>query len=137
MAMAIGEVARRSGSTVPTVRYYEDVGLLRTVSRGPNGRRLYGWPDVSRLTFIRRSRDLGLSIAEVKTMLGVADRRSDCADARDVVLTHLGAVRRRRAELEALEVSLQAMADRCDAECAGGQGVSCILFEDAQRVASQ
>jgi len=137
LAMSIGEAARRSGSSVPTVRYYEDVGLLRTVHRGANGRRLYGWPDVSRLTFIRRSRDLGLSLSQIRTMLDLSEGRSDCGDAREVILTHLVAVQQRRAELEALEASLQAMADRCGAECAGGPSSDCTIFDDVSLRAAQ
>jgi DNA-binding transcriptional MerR regulator len=128
--MSIGEAARRSGSSVPTVRYYEEIGLLRAVDRGANGRRVYGWPQVSRLTFIRRSRDLGLSIDEIKTMLEVSDGRTDCGGAREVIVTHLAAVQQRRAELEALEVSLQSMADRCGATCAGEASISCTIFDD-------
>ena len=135
--MSIGDAATRSGNSVPTVRYYEEVGLLRPVSRSAKGRRLYGWPDLSRLTFIRRSRDLGLSIAEIKTMLDVSDGRSDCGEAREVILTHLAAVQRRRTELAALEASLQAMADRCGAECAGGPSTSCTIFEDVSPAAGQ
>ncbi len=137
MAMSIGEAARRSGNSVPTVRYYEDIGLLRSIDRGPNGRRLYGWPEISRLSFIRRSRDLGLSIVEIRSLLEVSDGRSDCGDAQTVVLTHLAVVQQRRAELQALEATLQTMAERCGATCVGGSSIACTIFEDVSPGASR
>jgi DNA-binding transcriptional MerR regulator len=118
------------------LRYYEEVGLLRPVGRGGNGRRVYGWPDVSRLNFIRRSRDLGLSIAEIRNLLQVSDGKGDCSDARQVLLAHLVTVRQRRTELEALEASLQQMADRCADVCAGGSANACNIFEDFEPAAA-
>lgn len=52
--MSIGQAAERSGCTVATVRHYEDEGLLKGIGRAPNGRRVYGWPDIHRLRFVRR-----------------------------------------------------------------------------------
>jgi DNA-binding transcriptional MerR regulator len=129
MGMTIGEASKRSACSVPTIRYYEEVGLLGGVGRTPNGRRAYGWPDVSRLTFIRRSRDLGLSLGEIRTLLAISDGSADCADARDLLDGHLVVVRKRREELQALEASLRAMIERCSAQCAGA-AVPCTIFEE-------
>jgi MerR family copper efflux transcriptional regulator len=128
--MSIGEAARRSGCSLPTLRYYEDVGLLRSVDRASNGRRVYGWPEVSRLTFIRRSRDLGLSLDEIRALLTSSDNGGDCEETRQLILAHVETVRRRRSELEALEATMQAMADRCGSACAGGPSASCTIFQD-------
>lgn len=131
MPLTIGQAAVKSGCSTPTIRYYEDIGLLRAVGRTPNGRRAYAWPQVHRLTFIRRARDLGLSLDQVRTLLQVSDGDpSDCGDAREVIQVHLDEVRRRRAELELLEAALARMADRCDATCAGRAGVSCTVLDD-------
>lgn len=130
MTMSIGQAAKRSGCSLPTLRYYEEIGLVPPVDRAPNGRRVYGWPEVSRFTFIRRSRDLGLSIADIRTMLAVADKPSDCDDARQVILSHLEAVRTRRSELQALEGVLKNMADKCGEQCAGTNPEMCTIVED-------
>lgn len=131
MGMTISGASAKSGCSAPTIRYYEEIGLIGTVGRTAGGRRAYRWPEVSRLTFIRRVRDLGLSLDEVRTLLQVADGRDvDCGSARDLVLAHAEAVRARRIELEALEDTLRRMAQRCDATCANGQAESCTIFED-------
>ncbi|WP_340645170.1 MerR family DNA-binding protein [Phenylobacterium sp.] len=131
MAMTIGQVADHSQCSAPTIRYYEDVGLLRAIDRTPNGRRAYGWPQVHRLTFIRRARDLGLSIEQVRSLLQVSDGDpSDCGQARDLITIHLDAVRRRRTELERLEQTLSGMAARCDSTCANAPDSACTVFDD-------
>lgn len=131
MAMTIGQAAVRSGCSTPTIRYYEDIGLLRPVDRTPNGRRSYGWPQVQRLTLIRRARDLGLPIGEVRQLLGIFDGdQSACGDARDLLQTHVAEVRRRRVELEQLEATLTRMASRCDGACAANPAEPCTVFED-------
>ncbi|KAF0180777.1 MAG: MerR family transcriptional regulator, partial [Caulobacteraceae bacterium] len=56
--MTIGDAAARTQCTTATIRYYEEIGLLRPVGRGANGRRAYGHPEIHRLRFIRRCRDL-------------------------------------------------------------------------------
>jgi DNA-binding transcriptional MerR regulator len=111
MALTIGQAANRSGCTTPTIRYYEEIGLLPPIGRNSNGRRAYGWPQVHRLTFIRRARDLGLSIGQVRDLLGVTDGdTSNCGDARDLIQAHVEAIRRKRAELDSLEHALNGMA---------------------------
>jgi DNA-binding transcriptional MerR regulator len=129
--MTISAASAKSGCSAPTIRYYEDIGLVGPVGRTEGGRRAYRWPEVLRLTFIRRVRDLGLSLDEVRTLLKISDGKvEDCGAARDLVLAHAEAVRARRLELEALEVTLRGMAQRCDATCANGQAISCTIFDE-------
>lgn len=131
MALTIGQAASRSGCSTPTIRYYEEIGLLPTVGRTPNGRRAYGWPQVHRLAFIRRARDLGLSIGQVRELLAISDRASsNCGDARDLIQAHVEATRRKRAELESLERTLTSMAARCDSTCASDPAATCTVFND-------
>lgn len=133
MGLAIGEVARRTGCSVPTIRYYEQVGLISCVSRTENGRRVYGWPDVSRLTFIRRARDFGMPIEQVRELLAASDLPTNaCAPAKSIVAERLAEVREKRAELAKLETSLQAMFARCVSEC-DEQTACCTIFEDISR----
>jgi DNA-binding transcriptional MerR regulator len=110
MAFSIGQLADRSGCTPPTIRYYESIGLLAAPLRSEAGRRSYGQADVARLAFIRRARDFGLGIPQVRDLLTAADApASACATARPVVEDHIRALRARRAELKALEADLTAI----------------------------
>jgi DNA-binding transcriptional MerR regulator len=131
MGLTIGQAASRSGCTTPTIRYYEEIGLLPPVGRSSNGRRAYGWPQVHRLAFIRRARDLGLSIGQVRDLLGITDGDpARCGDARDLIQAHIEAIRLKRAELDNLERALTGMAARCDATCASDPAEPCTIFGD-------
>ncbi|MGM9481778.1 MerR family transcriptional regulator [Roseateles sp. NT4] len=129
--LSIGVVARRTGATVPTVRYYEEVGLLPPVNRTEAGQRSYDETTVRRLVFIRRCRDFGFSIDQVRELVGLVDQPDrPCAEVRDIAVTHLQEVRRKLDELKALEASLNAFVGSCDTACAGGPAVDCTILED-------
>jgi DNA-binding transcriptional MerR regulator len=79
MAFKIGTLARRVGTTAPTIRYYEEIGLLPRAERRENGQRSYGNDATERLTFIRRCREVGFSIEEVRTLINLMqDRKRSC-----------------------------------------------------------
>ena len=104
--VAIGALAQQTGCTVPTIRYYEEIGLLPAVPRTEAGRRLYGAPTVKRLTFIRRCRDFGFSIDQVRELMGLVDEPDrPCVEVRDIASGHLKEVRKKLEELKALESS--------------------------------
>ena len=129
MAFSIGQLASRSGCTPPTIRYYESIGLLAAPLLSEAGRRSYGQADVARLAFIRRARDFGLGIPQVRDLLAAADApASACATARPVVEDHIRDLRARRAELKALEADLTAILDRCDEGCRTGTAADCAIF---------
>ena len=129
--LSIGLVARRTGATVPTVRYYEDIGLLPPAARTEAGQRSYDETTVRRLVFIRRCRDFGFSIEQVRELVGLVDEPDrPCAEVRDIAATHLAQVRQKLAELKALEASLNAFVCSCDTACAGGPAVDCTILED-------
>ena len=131
MPFTIGQAADRSGCSTPTIRYYEEIGLLTEIGRTPKGRRAYSWPQIHRLKFIRRARDLGLPIEQVRTLLGISDGdQTGCRDAADLLRTHIEALRKRRAELEGFEQMLDQMAQRCDSTCATDPDAPCIIFEN-------
>lgn len=133
MGFAIGDVARRSGCSVPTIRYYEEIGLLAPVHRAANGRRSYGHPDVSRLRFIRRARDFGMSIKQVRELLDAEGSLGEaCAPAKAIVSERLIDVIRKREELESLRAALEMMLARCDSECTPASDC-CTIFEDMER----
>lgn len=129
--LSIGAVAARTGCTVPTIRYYEEIGLLPPGLRTEAGRRVYAEPALQRLTFVRRCREFGFSIEEVRELVGLVDQRdAPCVDVRSIAAEHLGRVRTKLAELQALEASLASFVGGCDAECAGGVAADCSIFED-------
>ena len=131
MPFTIGQAAGQSGCSPPTIRYYEEIGLLPDIGRTPNGRRAYSWPQVHRLKFIRRARDLGIPIEQVRTLLGVSDGdQTACGDAGNLLRMHIEALRRRRAELAGFEQVLEQMAQRCESACAIDSAASCSIFED-------
>ena len=129
--LRIGALAERAGTNAPTIRYYEEIGLLRPADRQAGGQRAYGEEDVKRLTFIRRCRDFGFSIEQVRSLVAlVQDRERSCMDARDLAQEHLTAVRAKLSELKALERSIAGFIATCDASCAGGPGPDCAILED-------
>jgi len=129
--MSIGVLARQAGCTVPTIRYYEEIGLLPAGPRTDAGRRVYGTAAVRRLSFIRRCRDFGFSIEQVRELVGLVDEPDrPCTEVRDVAARHLQQLREKLAELQALERSLSAVVCGCDTACAGGPAVDCTILED-------
>lgn len=131
MSLTIGQVAERSGCTPPTIRYYESIGLLAVPPRSEAGRRSYGPQDVARMAFIRRARDFGLGIPQVRDLLAAAEAPvSACAMARPLVEDHIRALRAKRNELKALEAALGAILARCDESCQTGTAKACAIFGD-------
>jgi DNA-binding transcriptional MerR regulator len=101
--LKIGALAERTGTNAPTIRYYEEIGLLRSADRQSGGQRVYGDVDVKQLTFIRRCREFGFSIDQVRSLVAlVRDPQSSCMHARDLAQEHLTAVRAKLSELRAL-----------------------------------
>lgn len=129
--LSIGLVARRAGATVPTVRYYEEVGLLPPATRTEAGQRNYDEAAVRRLIFVRRCRDFGFSIEQVRELVGLVDQPDrPCVEVRDIAATHLQQVRQKLDELKALEASLSAFVCSCDNACASGTAADCTILED-------
>jgi len=129
--LRIGTLGRRTGTNAPTIRYYEEIGLLPPAQRHSGGQRWYGEEDVRRLMFIRRCRKFGLSIEQVRSLLALAqDGERSCFDARDLARDHLADVRSKLRELKALERSIAGFVADCDSRCAGGPGRDCAILQD-------
>jgi DNA-binding transcriptional MerR regulator len=129
--LKIGGLAKHTGTNAPTIRYYEEIGLLPRAYRRSGGHRTYGDEDVVRLTFIRRCRDFGLAIEQVKSLLSLAqDQERSCFEARDIARDHLATVRSRLRELKALERDLARFAAECDSLCEGGAGSDCVVLKN-------
>ena len=123
----IGELSRRTGCNIETIRYYERVGLLPRPSRSTSRYRLYGDEDVSRLTFVRRSRELGFTLDEVRALLALSVDQDEetCSEVRELAAGHLADVRAKIADLRAMERVLAEAMRRCDA----GERRGCPLID--------
>jgi MerR family mercuric resistance operon transcriptional regulator len=128
--VSIGILSRQSGVNVETIRYYERIGLLANPPRSAGGYRMYSAAHVGRLRFVRRARDLGLSIEEVRRLLSLADQKSkSCSKVRDLANHHLGDIRGRIADLRRMERVLSRLVEAC----AKGELDHCPLLEALAR----
>ncbi|MBN9045097.1 MAG: helix-turn-helix domain-containing protein [Rhizobiales bacterium] len=109
---SIGEVSRNSGVKVPTIRYYEQIGLLPAPPRSEGNRRLYDRQDVERLLFIRHARDLGFDVEAIRTLLDLQDNPAQSCSAADAIArARLIDVEHRIAKLLSLKTELLRMLD--------------------------
>lgn len=112
--LTIGPLAKASGVHLETVRYYERIGLMPKPSRTASNYRNFGPEHLERLRFIRRARELGFSIREIKELLALAEPgRASCAEVQTLTAIHLGEVRAKIADLRRLESVLADALDRC------------------------
>lgn len=112
--MLIGKLSRRTAVNIETIRYYERAGLLPRPSRTEGRHRVYDEPDVIRLRFIRRSRELGFSLDDIRALLRLVDSgNSDCCSTKEITLRQLTDVRGKIASLKNLERALKIMTDAC------------------------
>lgn len=124
--MQIGELARATGCRVVTIRYYERIGILPPPERGANNYRLYGEAHRRRLVFVRRSRELGFSLDEVRELLRLIDGgHYTCDDVRALGTQRLEEIRARLRDLERLESALAELVGRCR----GGATPDCSMLE--------
>ncbi|MGD9668521.1 MAG: helix-turn-helix domain-containing protein [Hyphomicrobiaceae bacterium] len=111
---AIGALSHRTGVKIPTIRYYEEIGLLPAAIRSGGGRRVYQDADVRRLAFIRHARDLGFEIDAIRDLLQLADRRDGpCAAADAIARRHAVEIDQKIAKLKHLRRELSRMIDGC------------------------
>ena len=110
----IGEAARQSGVKVPTIRYYEQIGLLPAPPRSEGNRRHYGAADLQRLAFIRHARELGFEIEAIRALLTLQDDPNQpCATADAIAKARLAEVEQRIRSLVALKAELELMVEGC------------------------
>lgn len=124
-ARSIGAAARESGVKIPTIRYYEQIGLLAAPARTESNRRTYGVNDIRRLTFIRHARDLGFGIEAIRALIDLQEHpTAPCAEADAIARQRLQDVEARIAKLSALKEELRRMLD-----CGHGQVHECRVIE--------
>jgi DNA-binding transcriptional MerR regulator len=131
MAFKIGTLARLADTTAPTIRYYEDIGLLPRAERRENGQRTYGQDTLRRLSFIRRCREFDFSIEQIRALVTLTqDQRRSCADARDLAAVHLASIRAKLNELKKLEKYIAGLVESCETSCLGRSAPNCVVLED-------
>jgi DNA-binding transcriptional MerR regulator len=124
--ISIGELAKRTRVKVPTIRYYEQIGLVPAPARTQGKQRRYGGSEVMRLNFIRHARELGFEVEAIRELLDLsAQPDRSCAEADRVARHHMIEVDRRIAQLSALRAELQHMVD----ECSHGRISTCRVIE--------
>ena len=126
--LRIGALARRTGATVATIRYYEEIGLLRPAVRS-GGQRTFDNEDVRRLSFIRRCRDFDFSIEDIRALLSLLHNGKSCTEARKLAEGRLAELRRRRVELQALEATITSLVTACANTCDGGSAPDCVILQ--------
>ncbi len=122
---SIGELSKRVGVKISTIRYYEQMGLIDAPERSEGNQRRYTKDGLSRLSFIRHSRDLGFSIEDIKDLLSLSQYpEKPCQDAHDIAVQNLKNVQGRIAKLKRLECELKRIS-KCDANSVS----SCAVIE--------
>lgn len=136
--LTIGTLASRTSTTVPTIRYYEEIGLLPHAQRAMSGHRNYREDDLIRLTFIKRCRDLGFPIEQVRELVKLfEDGDRSCNEVRDMAQVQLDALRVKLKQMQQLEASLVAFVNNCsEATCGDGTTRNCTIIEDWSAVDS-
>ncbi|MEP6891356.1 MAG: helix-turn-helix domain-containing protein [Nitrospirota bacterium] len=122
----IGKLSERTGVHIETIRYYEKIGVMPAPPRSEGGHRLYHTEHVARLVFLRRSRELGFSIEEIRVLLGlVTGGEYTCGEIKTVTVQHLQTVRQKIKDLRQLEQALIGIVS----QCAGGSAKECPILE--------
>lgn len=127
--LAIGALSRRSGVHVETIRYYEKIALLPAPPRTGGGHRVYSDAHVKRLAFIRRSRELGFTLEEIRNLLRLVEAGAACSKIKETALVQLKEIRRKIADLQRMESTLTETA----ASCHGGEAPDCPILDVLSR----
>ena len=111
--MNIGDVVRLSGLPAKTIRYYEEIGLIRP-QRSANGYRSFRDSDLHKLAFLGRARALGFSIEDCRSLMQLyEDKQRASADVKAIAMDHLASIDRKMAELESMKFTLNALVEKC------------------------
>jgi MerR family mercuric resistance operon transcriptional regulator len=116
--LTIGNLAKRSGVNVETIRYYQRRGLLQEPMKPPEGFRRYPLDSVRRVRFIKRAQSLGFTLEEILGLLAL-DERKACSETRGVAARKLELIERKIADLSKIKKSLARLVRACDAASDG------------------
>lgn len=124
-----GTLAKRSGVNSETVRYYEKISLLPEPVRSAGGHRVYREDDLQRLCFIRRCREMGFSLEEIRGLLSLVDRQQvSCKRVKSIADEHLRDIRTKISDLKKMEKTLRTLS----ASCSGEDVTECPIIESLQ-----
>lgn len=124
--LMIGDLAAATGTKVNTIRFYEEIGLMRRAARTASGRRTYGAGDLERLRFIRHARKLGFETDEIRSLLALGDDpERQCDEVTEIALRHLADVNQKITRLMILRDELGQIAGSCE----GGSVSECRIME--------
>ncbi|MET4618287.1 helix-turn-helix domain-containing protein [Stenotrophomonas sp. HMWF003] len=127
--LTIGQLARQTGTKAETIRYYEKIGLLQPPIRSEGNYRCYGAQDQRRLAFVRRARELGFPIEQIRELIAFGEQRDhQCSSVDAVVKAHIADIARRVRDLQALQGELERMIGNCP----GGRVAECRVLEALQ-----
>jgi MerR family mercuric resistance operon transcriptional regulator len=128
---AIGDVSRITSVNIETVRYYERIGIMPKPDRTGGGTRQYNHEQLKRLHFVKRSRELGFNLEEVRALLKLVDRSDfTCGEVHSMTVEHLITVKRKLADLRRLEKVLKSMAS----ECSQGEVPDCPIIDELFKI---
>ena len=124
--VTIGKLSKRTGCNIETIRYYERIGILLKPQRSEGGNRLYNEEQIKRLVFVRRSRELGFSLEEIRTLLKLVDgKKTTCQEIKTVTEGHLQDIERKITDLGKLQKTLE----NISSQCSGGFVPDCPIID--------
>ncbi|MGQ0443917.1 MAG: MerR family transcriptional regulator [Beijerinckiaceae bacterium] len=125
VGMPIGELSRLTGIHIETIRYYEKIGMLSAPPRTEGGRRVYGPKETRMLAFIRRGRELGFTLHQIRALLNLSGpEKASCAEVREIANHHIDDIRAKIDDLTKLERLLR----KTVAQCSGGKAPDCPVL---------
>lgn len=125
--MRIQQASRQSGMPAKTIRFYEDIGLVRPAARSANGYRQFSDTDVRTLKFIHRARKLGFSVEDIQKLLSLwQDKKRASADVKKLALAHVNEIEARIRELESVKHAILHLSDRCH----GDERPECPILDE-------
>ena len=128
--LTIGVLSKHAGVNIETIRYYERIGILPVPPRTESGYRVYNMEQAKRLGFVKRSRELGFSLDEVRGMLALVDGGGyTCSEVKELTVKHRDDVRRKISDLKKMERTLGKMIK----QCTGDTVPNCPIIEALQR----
>ncbi len=127
--MQIGELSRAARVNIETIRYYEKIGLVPQPPRSDGGRREFDNIHLKRLVFVRRARELGFSIEEVKQLIALQETPPACQDVYTLTEHHLADIRQKIRDLKKMERTLTGLAKQCEQ----GAAPACPIIEALNR----
>ena len=124
--VTIGGLSKQTGCNIETIRYYERIGILLKPPRTEGGHRLYDREHIKRLVFVRRSRELGFSLDEVRTLLRLVDgKRYTCQEVQSIMDNHLQDIKKKISDLRRLQKTLGEISSQCE----GGLVPDCPIID--------